>query len=161
MRLLERPRDVAHLVLGTDVLLERDLPELPVDPVGRVLRPELQDDVDRLLHHLGPQLGLAHLEQLEVAREPARPDAHDEAPAAELIEHGGVRGHRGGMDLGQVDHAGPEPDLPGPAHQGGEEDQRRGDALAPRAEVLAHVGLGEPELVGEDDRLLVLARIAA
>src|SRR5262249_52740934 len=54
MRLLERPRDVAHLELGPDGVLERDLPEAAVDPVGRILRPELQDHVDRLEHHLGP-----------------------------------------------------------------------------------------------------------
>jgi hypothetical protein len=37
----------------------------------------------------------------------------------------------------------------------GEEDQGRGDALAPRARVLAHEGLGEAEAVGQDDGLLV------
>ena len=155
MRLLEGPGHVAHLVLGIDALLERDLPEPAVDPVRRVLGPELQDRVDGLEHHLRAQLGLAHVEQLEVAGQAAGTDAHDEAAPAELVEHGGVRGHRGRVELGQVDDAGAEADLPGAVDEGGQEDQRRGDALAPRAEVLAHEGLGEAEAVGEDDGLLV------
>jgi hypothetical protein len=105
---------------------------------------------------LWPQLGLAHLEHLEVAHQPARPDAHDEAPARELIEHGGVRGHQTGMHLRQVEHAGAEADLLGERDDGGEEDERRGDPLAPRGEVLADIGLAEAQAVGEDDRFLVL-----
>src|SRR4026208_972050 len=77
-------------------------------------------------------------------------------PEGERVELGRVRGHRGGMCLGQVEHAGAEPDLPGPRDDGGEEDERRGDALAPGAEVLADIGLGEPELIGQDQRLLIL-----
>src|SRR5262252_9556079 len=38
----------------------------------------------------------------------------------------------------------------------GQEDQRRGDSLAPRAEVLADEGFGEAEAVREDDRFLIL-----
>jgi hypothetical protein len=151
-----RPRDIAHLELGPHAVLERELPEAPVDLVGRVLGPELEHDVDGLLHHQGPQLGLPHLEHLEVADQPARPDAHDEAAARRAGRTWRVRGHRGGMGLGQVEHAGAEPDLPGPRDDGGEEDERRGDALAPGAEVLADIGLGEPELIGQDHRLLIL-----
>jgi hypothetical protein len=156
MGLLERARHIAHLELGPDIVLEPDFPEAAVDLVWRVLGPELLDGLDRLDDHLGPQLRLAHVEHLDVAHEAAGADAHDEAPAAEVVEHGDVRGDRGGMHLRQVDDAGAERDLGGPRNQGREEDERRGDALAPRAEVLAHERLGEPEAVGEHDGLLVL-----
>jgi hypothetical protein len=102
MRLLVRTRDVAHLEVWPDALGQGDLPELSVDLVGRVLRPELEHGLDGLDHHLGPQLGLADVEDLEVADQPARPDAHDEAPLAELIEHGGVRGHVTGWLWGKL-----------------------------------------------------------
>jgi hypothetical protein len=93
------------------VLLEIDLPIFAVDPVRRILAPQLQDDVDRLEHHLRTRFRYAEVEHLEVAGETAGADAHDEASADEVIEHRGVRRHRGGMQLGQVDDAGAERDL--------------------------------------------------
>src|SRR5206468_11919568 len=93
VRLLVRARNGADLEIGPDPLGQRDLPELPVDLVGRVLRPEPENGLDGLEHHLRPQLRLAEVEDLEVADETARADAHDEAPLAELIEHGRVPGH--------------------------------------------------------------------
>src|SRR6266542_423635 len=155
VRLLKGPWNIAHLELWPDALGQRDLPELPVDLVRRVLRPEREDGVDGLEHHLGAKLGLAHVEHLEVAHQAARPDTHDEAAPAQVVEHGRMGRDRCRMELGQVDHARAETDLPGAGDHGGEEDEGRGDALAPGADVLAHEGLGEPQAIGEDHRLLV------
>ena len=146
---------VADLEVRPDALGQRDLPEFPVDLVGRVLRPELEDGVDGLEHHLRPQLRLAEVEDLEVADEAARADAHDEAPLAELVEHGRVRRHRHRVSLRQVQHARAEADLLRAVDERGEEHQRRGDALAPGAEVLAHERFAEAQPVREDDGFLV------
>src|SRR5438093_7134682 len=73
-----------------------------------------------------------------------------------MIEHGRVRRHRGGVDLGQVEDARAEANLRGAWDEGGEEDERRRDALAPGAEVLADERLGEAQLIRKDYRFLVL-----
>src|SRR5436190_22090080 len=70
MRLLIGPWDPADLELGIDVLLEPDLPELSVDPVRRIVAPELQNDVDRFEHHLRPRFRLPEVEHPEAASEP-------------------------------------------------------------------------------------------
>src|SRR5688572_10630042 len=124
MRLLERPRHVADLELRPHRLLQRDLPEAAIEPIGRILRPELQHHVDRLQHHRRAQILVADVEELEVADEPAGADAHDEPAAAQMVEHGRVGGHRGRMRLREVQHAGAEPDVLGAVDDAGEEDQR-------------------------------------
>src|SRR5207249_54452 len=48
VRLLERPRHIADLEVGVDVLLDVDLPEAPVDAIGRILGPQLQHGVETL-----------------------------------------------------------------------------------------------------------------
>src|SRR5256886_622307 len=58
VRLLERPRHIADLEVGVDVLLDVDLPEAPVDAIGRILGPQLQHGVETLQHHRRSQLGV-------------------------------------------------------------------------------------------------------
>src|SRR5438046_5671675 len=106
-------------------------------------------------HHRRSQLGVADVEQLEVASQATGPDAEDEAAAAELIEHRHVGGDGRGMHLRHIDDVRAELDALRPVDERGQEDQRRRDALAPRAEVLADEDFGEAEPISQEDGLLV------
>ena len=156
VRLLVGPRHVAEPELRHVPLALADLPELALDVVGRLAAPELEDDVDRFERHLAAHHRVLEMEQLEVRRQPARPDAHQEAAVGQMVEHRGEARDHGRMLLRQVEHAGAQADLPGQRDRLGEEGQGRGDRLGHRAEMLADPDVVEAQLVGEDDRLEVL-----
>ena len=156
MRLLVGLGHVAETKLGPVPLLLADLPELALDVVRRLAAPDLEDDVDRLKRHPAAGHVVLEVEQLEVGRQAARPDAHQEAAVGQVIEHRGEASHHGRMLLRQVEHAGAEPDLLGQRDRLGEERERRGDRLGHRAEVLADPDVVEAQLVGVDHRLQIL-----
>ena len=149
MRLLQRLRHEADAELGQDRLLDLHVPELALDVVGRVLRPDAQDHVDRF-HEGALARGRVDLEQLEIGGEPAGADAEQEAAAAHVVELRGLAGDDRRMMVRQVDDRGAEREVLGLRHEAGEEHQRRGERLGGGGEMLAHPELVVAELVGQD-----------
>ena len=107
MRLLQRLRHEADAKLGQDRLLDLHVPVLALDIVGRVLRPDAQDRVDRF-HERALARGRIDVEQLEVGGEPAGADAEQEAAAAHVIELRDLAGDDRRMMVRQVDDGGAE-----------------------------------------------------
>ena len=85
VRLLQRLVDVADARLRVDRLFQADRPELPLDLVGRLGRPQLQDHVDGLIDHGGGVLRLGAV-QLLVGRHAAGPEAEVEPALGQMIE---------------------------------------------------------------------------
>ena len=139
-------------------VLDLEIPVAPRKLVRRLLRPDLQDRLDRLLHHPGPVRRAVQLEHLEVAGRAAGADAEDEAALGQLVEHRGMGGDDRRVLLRQVDDAGTELDVLGALDQGREKDEGRGDLLRLVGVVLADIDLREAQLVRQDDRVLILAQ---
>ena len=153
---LERLRERPDPELRPRAVLHPEVPVLPFVDVGRVVRPQGEDRVDRLAHHRAPVGVPAHLEELEVGGEAPGADAHLEAPAGEVVEHRGVARDHGRVLEGKAEHPGAELDAPGLADEGREEDERGGDGLGEGAQVLPDPAFEEAEPVGEEDGLPVL-----
>ena len=149
VRLLQRLRHEADAELGQDRLLDLHVPEFALDVVGRILRPDAQDHVDRF-HEGALARRRVDLEQLEVGGEPAGADAEQEAAAAHVIELRGLAGDDRRVMVRQVDDGGAEGEVLGLRHEAGEEHQRRGERLGGGGEMLAHPELVIAELVGQD-----------
>ena len=156
--LLIRLRHVADAELGIDGVLQAKLPELAVEFVRRILRPDHLHDLDRF-----DDLAVAHADvvvtkQLEVRQQAARSDAELEPAAAHVIE---LR-HFGGDDdrivIGNADDAGAEAQVLGLRYEAGHEHQRRRDRLAGRRKMLAEPQLLEAEPVGQQRFLGVLGK---
>ena len=73
-----------------------------------------------------------------------------------MIELRHLGGDHGGMRLGQVQHTGRKPNLPGLVHEAREKRQGRSDRFRGRRKVLAEPRLGETQTVGQQHRLPVL-----
>ena len=157
MRRLVRPGHDADAEVAAVGVLDLKIPVAAGELVRRLLRPYLQDRLDRLLHHLRPVRRVVQLEHLEVAGRAAGPDAEDEAALGKLIEHRGMGGDDRRVLLRQVDHAGAELDPLRALDQGREKDEGRGDLLRLVGVVLADIDLREAQLIRQDDRVLVLA----
>ena len=107
-RLLVGLRHEADAELGHDAVLDLDVPELALEIVGRVLRPDLLDHVDGFDHHAVARVVVGHLEQLEVGQQSARADAQHEAALAHVVELRGLGRDDRRMVVGQVDDGGAE-----------------------------------------------------
>ena len=117
----------AEAELRHDRVLDANVPELALDVVGRILRPDLQHDLDRLEEHAATLGAIADLEQLVIGRQPARPDAEHETAAAHVIELRDFAGDDGRVVVRQVDDGGAERQILRLRDQAGEEHQRRGE----------------------------------
>jgi len=73
-----------------------------------------------------------------------------------MIEHRDRGGNRRGMCVRHVDGAGAEPDLFGRGGEPGDESDAGGDVLGLVGNVLADIGLAEPEFISQQERLAVL-----
>jgi len=106
---------------------EAQLGELPEPPVVRdaVLAPELEEDLDRLLRHLG-RLVEAQAELGELAGPDALADAEVEPPAREIVERGRLRREPQGMMKGQ------DIDVVAEAHPRGALERRRDHQVGAR-----------------------------
>ena len=131
VRLSHRANAKARLIRAVD----RDIPVLPADMVGRIRCPDFVDDLDGFHHHLRAVL-VRYLEQLEVGAEPAWSDPHDKAALTEMVEHCTVSGDLRRVILRQIEHAGAELDRLGDWDQRRHELQGIGDGLSRSAVVL-------------------------
>ena len=131
-------------------------PELALEVVRRVLRPDARDEIHRLDHHAVAGMDVGIAEQLEIGDEAAGPDAEHEAALAHVVELGGLGGDDRRMVVGQVDDRGAERDVLGALQEAGEEHQRRGNGLGGGGEMLAQPEFIEAEPVGEHRLLAVL-----
>jgi hypothetical protein len=96
------------------------------------------------LHHLG------------VGRQPARPDAEDEAAFEQRVDHRDLRRGGGRMAVRQIHGAAAKLDALGVARERGDEDQARGNGLCEVGDVLADECFLEAKLFRKQDRLAVL-----
>ncbi len=158
-----RPRLLVGLGHDADAEIERhgargrDLVAVvgKVDVVGRTALPDGEDDVDRLGEHLVAIL-VEDAERLGVGGQRAGAHAQDEAAFGQMIEHRRLHRDQHGVHMGEVRGAGGELDPRRRRDQRGVEHHAVGDGLAGVGEVLAHEGVVETELVGQDDGLAVL-----
>jgi hypothetical protein len=157
---LIRLRHIADAELGHDGVLDRDVPELAFEVVGRIVRPDVLDESHGLGHHAVARMPVRVLEQLEIGDEAARPDTKHEAALAHVVELGGFGGDDSGVMVGQVDDGGAEGDVLGACDQVREEHHRRGDRLGGGGEMLAQPQLVEAELLGQHRFLHVLVERA-
>ena len=102
----------AEMGLAVDPLLEPDLPEPSVVPVGRVLGPQMKDDIRGLFHH-GAVRRRVDTEELQVRENAARAEAQVETSVGQVVQEGQARGHVGGMVVGQARGRGTQPDRVG------------------------------------------------
>ena len=128
-----------------------------VDVVGRIALPDREDDVDRLGENL-VAVQVEDSDRLGIGGEGAGAHAHDEAPLRQMIEHRRVHRDHHRMHLREIGGAGRELDRLGVVDQRRLEHHAVGDVLAGVGQVLADEGIVEAELVGEDDRLAILAQ---
>ena len=131
------------------LVLRLNFPELAVDLVGRILRPDPLHDADGF-----DDLAVAHrdvgmVEQFEVRQQPARSDAEHEAAAAHVVELRHLGGDHARIVVGNADHAGAEAQIFRPRHQSGHEHHRRGDRFGGRRKMLAEPQFLEAEPVGQ------------
>jgi hypothetical protein len=153
---LIRLRHVADAESGDHVGLQADLPELAVDFVGRILRPDPPHDVD-CLHDLAiAHAGVGMAEQLKVRQKSARSDAEHEAAAAHVIELRHLGRDHDRIVIGNADHAGAEAQILGPRHQARHEHQRRRDRLARCRKVLAEPQFLKAKPIGQQRFLGIL-----
>ena len=90
-------------------LRPRDVPELALVVERLVLRPQAQDDVERLPRHVAVDAGHAvDVEHRPVARQAARGDAEIEPALRQMVEHGDAVGELGGVVVRQQEAAGAE-----------------------------------------------------
>jgi hypothetical protein len=156
-----RLRHAADAELVADRLLDPEVPELAGELVGRALRPDAPDHVERLQHHAMALVGVGNIEQLVVRRQAAGADAENEAPAAHVIELRGLGRDDGGMAVRQVDDAGGEHDAAGLRDEARHEHHRGRDRLAGGGEVLADPQFVEAEALGQQGFLRGLLEIRA
>ena len=117
----------------------------------RLAGQQLQDGLERLLHHVA-LLGRVDAHHEGVGGQGARADAeHDAAPGQVVEQHHAVGQHER-VVVGQRRDAGAEADVLGALRGGGDEDLGRGDDLVAGGVVLAEPGLVEAELVEVLDR---------
>ena len=128
---------------------------LALEVVGGVAGPDAEDEVDALGELLAP-VGVEVAEHLPVGRQAAGADAEQEAAFEDVVEHRDLGRDRGRVAVRKVDRARAELD---PLRDVGEARQEHGavrDRLRDVRDVLADVGLREPEPVGQEDRVSVL-----
>ena len=157
MRLLQGLGQIALPEIEHQLAVDHGVPIFPYDPVRRLARPDLQHLVDAFEEHR-VAVGVEIAEHLGVRQQPAGRDAEDEAPVEQMVEHRGIRRHRRRMIVRHVDRAGAELDAPGRLDQRADEHHARGDVLGAVGVVLADIAFGVAELVGEDERLAILAQ---
>jgi hypothetical protein len=83
------------------------------------------------------------------------PNAEQETPLQQVIDHGDLRSHRRGMRVRQVHGTAAELDPLGRVDQARNKRKARGDGLRTVGHVLADESLGIPQPVREHDRLAV------
>ncbi len=158
--LLVRFGHEAHPQVGQDAILDLDVPELALERIGRILRPDALHEIHGLDHHAVARMHVGILEQLEIRDEAAWSDAEHETALAHVIELRRLGGNDRGMMVGNVDDRGAEGDVSRAREEIGEEHQGRGNGLGGGGEMLAQPQLLEAELVGEQRLLRVLVERA-
>ena len=118
----------ADAQLGQDRLLDLHVPELALDVVRRILRPDAQNGVDRF-HEGALSRRRVDLEEFEIGSEPAGADAKQKPAAAHVVELRGFAGDDRWMMVRQVDDGGAEGEVLRLRHEAGKEHQRRGERL--------------------------------
>ena len=164
---LERPGDADRRVRrlqGLQVRLEEaehrvrlvDLPELALVVEGRVLRPQAEDDLQRLARHVAVGAGHAvDVEHRPVARQAAGGDAEIEPPLRQVVEHGDAVRQLRRVVVGQEEAAGAEADALRLQERLGDQQVGRRVRLPGRGVVLADPGFGVAELVEPAEGLQV------
>ena len=125
------------------------LVELPVFALGgdRVLRPRLDNDLERLSRHLMPLLKGQVPAQEFVPYDP-RPRAEFQPPVRQLVQRCQVLGQTDGVMKGQLVNHQAEPQGAGATRQGSEVNIRSGHGADRRILVLDKEVVAVPELLG-------------
>jgi hypothetical protein len=155
MRLLVGLDDRADTDLRPVGLHRRDVPELALDVVGRLARPDRENLVDRFDEH-GLAVLVEQAQRLGVRAQDAGADAEDEAALEQVVDHRRVGGDDHRMAVREVRDRSADLDLLGDAEQGRDEHQAVRDVLDRVGEMLAAIAFGVAELVGQDEGLAVL-----
>jgi hypothetical protein len=157
MRFLQRLQDRALADLGDHCPCGRDFPVFPIDVIGRLAFPDLQDRVDRLDQHLVP-IVLEIAEAFGIGHQPAGTDAEIETAVQHVIEHGDLRGDGRRVVVRHVDRTGAEPHALGVLGDPGEKHRRGGDGLGKVSDMLADIALGKAEFLREQERFAILCQ---
>ena len=89
------------MAIEVQLLAHLEVPVFALDRTERFfLRPQIEDDVERFVHHRHIVRGIVGAEHLEVGEDAARADAEHQPAFQHVIEEGDVRRHPGRMRLG-------------------------------------------------------------
>src|SRR3954453_18102238 len=157
MRQLQGSRQIALTEIGHEMFLEHHVPVFALDAIGRIALPDLQHLVDAFQKHR-VAIGIEIAERLGVRHQAARRDAKDEAAIQHMIEHRDVRRDCSRMIVRHVDGAGAEFDALRRLDQRANKHHARRDVLGAVGVMLADIAFDVAELVGEDERLAILAQ---
>ena len=155
MRLLQGFEYVSDPRRFIDVLFERELPEFPIVVVGRVRRPQFQDDVQRLPRHRTAILGMLAVE-LHVGADAVGSEAEVEPSLGEVIQKREPRGHVGGMVQIEAHGRGPQANAFGHSEYAADEHLGDHDGLELHGVMLADPELVETELLRPDGQFDIL-----
>ena len=155
MRLLQGLEDEPDPRRLIDVLFERELPEFAVVVVGRVRRPEIEDDVQRFHRHGAAILGMLAVE-LHVGADAVGPEAEVEPSLREVIQKRESRGYVGRMMQIEAHGRGSQTNAVGHSEHAADEHLGDHDRLEPHGVVLADPEFVETEFLRPDDQFDIL-----
>ena len=155
MRPLQRARNETLADVFDLGLLNRYVPELALNIIGRLAGPDLKHLIDRLQEH-GIPVGIEIAEHFRVRQQAAGADAEDQASVEHMVEHRDRGCNRSRMRVRHVDGAGAKLDLSGRRREPGNESYAGSDVLGSVGNVLADISLGEPEFIGQQESLAIL-----
>ena len=107
---------------------------------------------------IGCLFGLYRQDHVDIRKQSAGTDAEGEAAVQQMIQHGNLADHMGGVGVGQVYRARAKMHLRSPPGHGRDEQRRRCDVLGQIAHMFADITFGKAQSVGQQERLLILAQ---
>ncbi len=138
-------------------VLGGDVPVLAGELIRRLFCPDGDDVLQRLDEHL-VAVDVERAEHFGVGRQVAGADAEQKPAFQHMVEHRRFGRRRSRMVMAQIDRAGAQLDVLGLIRDRGQEHHRVRHRLEGVGDVLAHIGFGKAQLVGEQERLAVLAQ---
>ena len=141
MGLLIRLVNEADQAVVVDVVLQLELPVLPMVLVGRLRRPQHENHIDGLPRHLATQFRIDTVKLL-ICRHAAISETEIQPTLGKVIEEREPTRHVGGMVLVETDRRGAQSNPLRLAQHAANEDLRHYDGL-----VFHRVVLADPELL--------------
>ena len=147
-------RDHVQARKSVRVELEAGVDQLePIGLLGHPLALQQADDHVEAFVHLAARVGDVDAEHVRVGGQRARPDAHDVAAAAEVVEQDRPLGYLEGVVVRDRDDPAPELDRRAPLCRGREKDLGGADDLATHRVVLAEEDFVEAHPIEVFDEL--------